>query len=120
MPASTSQTRDAPAKRPATIKDVARLAGVDTSTVSRVLRDDPNQVVRPETRARIQDAARMLRYRADAVGRSLRTRRTDTYAVVVPTLENPGFVEVIRGIQIEAARQGKLVMLVEGHAIEQE
>lgn len=104
----------------ATIKDVAQLAGVDTSTVSRVLRDDPKQAVRPETRERIKDAARMLRYRPNAVGRSLRTRRTDIFAVVVPTLDNPGFVEVIRGIQIEAARQGKLVMLVERHAIEDE
>ncbi|HVO53018.1 MAG TPA: LacI family DNA-binding transcriptional regulator [Solirubrobacterales bacterium] len=97
----------------ATIKDVAKLAGVDTSTVSRVLRDDPQQAVRPETRERIKDAARMLRYRPNAVGRSLRTRRTDTFAVVVPRLDNPGFIEVIQGIQIEAARQGKLVMLVE-------
>jgi LacI family transcriptional regulator len=102
----------------ATIKDVAKLAGVDTSTVSRVLRDDPNQAVRPETRERIKEAARLLRYRPNAVGRSLRTRRTDTFAVVVPTLDNPGFVEVIRGIQMEAARRGKLVMLVERRAVE--
>ncbi len=119
-PLASEPAPEAPTTRAATIKDVARLAGVDTSTVSRVLRDDPNQVVRPDTRTRIQDAARLLRYRPNAVGRSLRTRQTDTYAVIVPTLDNPGFVKVIRGIQIEAARLGKLVMLVEGHAVDQD
>jgi LacI family transcriptional regulator len=117
MAAETPNTGDVADAHPATIRDVARLAGVDTSTVSRVLRNDPRQVVRPETRERIHHAAQLLQYRPNAVGRSLRTRRTDTYAVIVPQLDNPGFVEVIRGIQMEAARQGKLVMLVDAHAV---
>jgi LacI family transcriptional regulator len=104
-----------PARRP-TLRDVARLANVDTSTASRVLRDDPNQGVRDETRDRILDAARVLHYRANAVAQSLRTRRTDTVAVIVPSLDNPGFVDVIRGIQAEAAAAGKLVLLVEADA----
>jgi LacI family transcriptional regulator len=116
--AAPGDTRPGETKRAATIRDVAKLAGVDTSTVSRVLRDDPKQLVRPETRERIQTAARLLRYRANAVGRSLRTRQTDAFAVVVPALDNPGFVEVIRGIQLEAVRQGKTVMLVEAPAVE--
>jgi LacI family transcriptional regulator, galactose operon repressor len=99
--------------RAATIKDVARLAAVDPSTVSRVLRADPAQVVREETRNRILDAARVLRYRPNAVAQSLRTRRTDTFAVIVPSLDNPAFVGVMRGIQAEAVAAGKLVMLVE-------
>jgi len=106
-----------PVRRAATLKDVARLAGVDASTVSRVLRADPSQGVRDATRERILDAARVLNYRANAVAQSLRTRRTDTFAVIVPTLDNPGFVEVIRGIQAEAAAAGKLVLLVEADVI---
>jgi LacI family transcriptional regulator len=105
------------ARRVPTLKDVARLASVDPSTVSRVLRGDPSQGVRDETRERILDAARVLNYRANAVAQSLRTRRTDTFAVIVPTLDNPGFIEVIRGIQAEAAATGKLVLLVEAEAI---
>jgi LacI family transcriptional regulator len=106
-----------PARRATTLKDVARLANVDPSTASRVLRGDPNQGVRHETRGRILDAARVLSYRPNAVAQSLRTRRTDTFAVIVPTLDNPGLIEVIRGIQTEAAATGKLVLLVEADAI---
>jgi LacI family transcriptional regulator len=103
--------------RAATIKDVARLAAVDPSTVSRVLRGDPHQVVRADTRRRIMDAAHASRYRPNAVAQSLRTRRTDTFAVVVPTLDNPAFIDVVRGIQAEAADSGKLVMLVEADPV---
>jgi len=106
-----------PVRRATTLKDVARLAEVDPSTASRVLRGDPNQGVRLETRGRILDAARMLNYRPNAVAQSLRTRRTDTFAVIVPTLDNPGLIEVIRGIQTEAATAGKLVLLVDADAI---
>jgi LacI family transcriptional regulator len=111
-------TRDDEATRPATIKDVARLAAVDASTVSRVLRGDPQQAVRDDTRERILDAARVLRYRPNALARSLRTRRTDTIAVIVPSLDNPAFVGVLRGIQAEAASEGKLVLLVEAEPID--
>jgi LacI family transcriptional regulator len=106
-----------PARRATTLKDVARLASVDPSTASRVLRDDPNQGVREETRGRILDAARVLNYRPNAVAQSLRTRRTDTIAVIVPSLDNPALIDVIRGIQTEAAAAGKLVLLVESDAL---
>lgn len=106
-----------PARRATTLKDVARLASVDPSTASRVLRDDPNQGVREETRGRILDAARVLNYRPNAVAQSLRTRRTDTIAVIVPSLDNPALIDVIRGIQTEAAAAGKLVLLVESEAL---
>lgn len=106
-----------PARRATTLKDVARLASVDPSTASRVLRSDPNQGVRVETRGRILDAARVLNYRPNAVAQSLRTRRTDTFAIIVPTLDNPALIDVIRGIQTEAAATGKLVLLVEADAI---
>ncbi len=106
-----------PGRRATTLKDVARLASVDPSTASRVLRGDPNQGVRNETRDRILDAARVLNYRPNAVAQSLRTRRTDTFAVIVPTLDNPGFIDVIRGIQAEAVAAGKLVLLVEADTL---
>lgn len=104
-------------RRPATIQDVAQLAQVDPSTASRVLREDPQQKVREETRERILDAARVLHYRPNAAAQSLRTRRTDTFALVIPTLDNPGFVNVVRGIQMEAAAQEKLVVVLEADAI---
>ena len=101
----------------ANLKDVARRAGVDPSTASRVLRDDPSQQVRPETRQRILDAARELRYRPNALARGLRTRRTDTLGLIIPSLDNLGFADVTHGIQSAAAAAGKLVMVVEADAV---
>lgn len=101
----------------ATLKDVARLAEVDPSTVSRVLRGDPSQAVRPATRDRIVAAAGTLRYRPNALARGLRTRRTDTIGLIIPSLENVGFTEVTHGIQAAAADAGKLVVVVEAEAL---
>ena len=101
----------------ANLKDVARRADVDPSTASRVLRDDPTQQVRPETRERILAAARELRYRPNALARGLRTRRTDTFGLIIPSLDNLGFADVTHGIQSAAAAAGKLVMVVEAEAV---
>jgi LacI family transcriptional regulator len=101
----------------ANLKDVARLADVDPSTASRVLRDDPSQQVRPETRERILAAAQELRYRPNALARGLRTRRTDTFGLIIPSLDNLGFADVTHGIQAAAAAAGKLVMVVEAEAL---
>jgi LacI family transcriptional regulator len=101
----------------ANLKDVARRAEVDPSTASRVLRDDPSQQVRPETRERILQAARELRYRPNALARGLRTRRTDTFGLIIPSLDNLGFADVTHGIQSAAATAGKLVMVVEAEAV---
>jgi LacI family transcriptional regulator len=99
------------------LKDVASLAGVDPSTASRVLRGDPAQHVRPETRQRILEAAQRLRYRPNALARSLRTRRTGTIGLLIPSLDNVGFADVTHGIQRAAAEEGKLVLLVEAEAL---
>ncbi|MFN8619142.1 MAG: LacI family DNA-binding transcriptional regulator [Chloroflexota bacterium] len=101
----------------ANLRDVARRAEVDPSTVSRVLRDDPSQQVRPETRERILAAARDLHYRPNALARGLRTRRTDTLGLIVASLDNLGFAEVTAGIQAAAAAAGKLVMVVDAGAV---
>jgi len=102
----------------ATLKDVARLAEVDPSTVSRVLRGDPVQAVRPATRDRILAASQRLHYRPNALARGLRTRRTDTLGLIIPSLENVGFSEVTHGIQAAAAAAGRLVVVVEAEALE--
>ena len=62
------------------LKDVARLAGVDASTASRVLRGDDRKPARPETRERVLAAAREMGYRANSVARSLRTRQREAIA----------------------------------------
>jgi LacI family transcriptional regulator len=104
----------------ANLRDVARLAEVDPSTVSRVLRGDPSQQVRAETRERILRAAEELRYRPNALARGLRTRRTDTLGLIIPNLDNLGFADVTHGIQSAAAEAGKLVMVVEADMVARE
>jgi DNA-binding LacI/PurR family transcriptional regulator len=95
----------------ATLRDVARVAAVDISTVSRVLRNDPRQSVREETRKRIIAAAQSLDYRPDAIARSLRSGRTRTVALLVPDLDNIGFSQIIRGAQAAAAQHRYLLLL---------
>lgn len=102
----------------ATLREVAKRAGVDVSTASRVLRSDPAQAVRPVTRERILDVAESLGYRPNASARSLRTRRTNTIGFIVPDLDNIGFAAIARGVQQAAAECGYLVLLVEAKALE--
>ncbi|TWD81713.1 LacI family transcriptional regulator [Kribbella amoyensis] len=69
--------------RRATIHQVARLAGVSHQTVSRYLRHDAG--MKPDTRQRVDAAVKALDYRPNLVARSMRTRRTDRLAVVLPS-----------------------------------
>ena len=94
---------------PATIKDVARAAGVSVATVSRAM--NGLDKVLPETRQRILDAARELRFTPSGAARSLITRRTDTIGALLPDLHGEYFSELIRGID-QAARARGLHLLV--------
>lgn len=69
--------------RRATIHQVARLAGVSHQTVSRYLRQDGG--MKPATRLRIDSAVKALDYRPNLVARSMRTRRTNRLAVILPS-----------------------------------
>jgi len=89
---------------PATIADVARLAGVGRGTVSRVLNERAN--VDPATRARVHEAIRQLDYVPSAAARRLSLRRTHTVGVVVPYLTRPSVVERLRGIEQALADAG--------------
>ena len=93
--------------------DVARLAGVHVSTVSRVLRDSPQLNIRPETRLRIQQAAEELRYRPNAVARALRLASTGALGMLVPSLRNPVYAEITRGAFERAWERSFVVVLAE-------
>ena len=94
---------------PATIKDVARAAGVSVASVSRAMNGAAN--VLPDTRQRILDAAKQLRFTPSGAARSLITRRTDTIGALLPDLHGEYFSELIRGID-QAARARGLHLLV--------
>jgi len=95
------------------LKDVARLAGVNASTASRAIRGDPTQRIHPATRARVLAAADELGYRANYLGRGLRVRRTGTIGLLVPNLDFFTFVEVTHGVQSAAIEYDRSLLLVE-------
>ncbi len=84
---------------PATLRDVARLAGVHPGTVSRALNDQTRALVNERTARRVLDAAAELGYRPNPIARGLRTNRSNTIGVLVPDLMNPLFAAVVRGIE---------------------
>ena len=93
----------------ATIKDVAREAGVSVATVSRVLNGTDR--VRSETVEAVQMAIEKLNYHPNFLGRTLRRLETKKILVVLPTISNQFYSRVIRGIQNVAMQQGYHVML---------
>jgi LacI family transcriptional regulator len=84
---------------PATLRDVARLAGVHPGTVSRALNPQTRGLVNERTARRVLAAAEQLGYRPNPIARGLRTNRSHTIGVLVPDLMNPLFAAVVRGIE---------------------
>jgi LacI family repressor for deo operon, udp, cdd, tsx, nupC, and nupG len=93
----------------ARIKEVARLAGVSTATVSRTLAN-PAQVS-PETRARVMEAVAKVGYMPNPAARSLRSQKSHMVLVALPDLANIFFSQVLRGIE-EALFAGGYGMVV--------
>ncbi len=86
---------------PATIRDVAKRAGVGVGTVSRVLNDRPS--VREVTRQKVISAIEALDYTPSPIARRLSLRKTLTIAVIVPFFTRPSFVERLRGVEFALA-----------------
>jgi LacI family transcriptional regulator len=93
----------------ATIKDIAKKAGVSYATVSRAL--NGKYGVRPSTRELVLDVARRMGYRPNAIARGLVTRRTMTLGLIVPDIRNPFFPEVAGGVEDAARDAGYGVLL---------
>lgn len=93
----------------ATMKDVAKRAGVALITVSRVV--NANGYVREDTRTRVQAAIDELRYIPNQVARNLNSRQTDTVALVLPTAADPFWYSIVRGVEDEAEARGYSVLL---------
>lgn len=84
-------------RNPVTIKEVAKLAGVSTSTVSHVI--NKTRFVSRQTRANVLKAIKELGYRPNIVARSLRSKKTGTVGLIICDLRNPFFSEVEQGIE---------------------
>jgi LacI family transcriptional regulator len=102
-PAGGERDRETPAPPTpylvATLRDVARRAGVHPATASRALNPATRSVVSDETASRVLDAAREIGYQPNPMARGLKTNRSSTIGVLIPDLTNPLFPPIVRGIE---------------------
>lgn len=101
-------TLSGPRRHP-TLREVARHARVSIKTVSRVANGEPN--VAEATRARVLAGIRRLGYRPNGLARSMRTRRSDTIGLIVPSIRNPFYPAIARGIEDVAREHGRVVFV---------
>lgn len=92
----------------ATMRDVAKLAGVAPITVSRALNN--SGYVSPETRAAVEAAADQLNYVPNMLAHSLRSKSTRTIALIMADITNPFWTAVARGVEDAASEQGFIVI----------
>jgi LacI family transcriptional regulator len=95
----------------ATIRDVARLAGVSPSTVSRAF--GWPHLVSPETLDKVQAVASSVGYTPNKAARGLTTGRTRNIAILVPDLTNPFFPGVVKGAQLKATASDYSVFIAD-------
>lgn len=95
----------------ATIKDVAKLAGVSTATVSYVINETRD--IPKKTREKVRRAMRELEYLPSAVARSLRGRRSRSIGLIVPQIDNQYFTNVAHGIEAVLRKNGYTLVIGE-------
>ena len=77
----------------ATLKDVAKAAGLSVGTVSRVLNN--RGYISEETRQSVYAAMEQLNYQPNEVARSLSKQKTSTIGLIMPSIEHPYFAKLI-------------------------
>ncbi|PHM50421.1 ribose operon transcriptional repressor RbsR [Xenorhabdus miraniensis] len=93
----------------ATMKDVARLAGVSTSTVSHVIND--NRYVSENVKKRVNAAIEELNYVPSALARSLKIKQTKTIGMLVTASDNSFYSEIVRGVERNCYERGYSLIL---------
>jgi LacI family transcriptional regulator len=96
-----------------TISDIARELNITASTVSRALNDNPR--ISEETKKLVKDAAKRVGYQVNGVASALRSGRTHTIGVIVPTADRSFFASIVRGIEMAANRIGYNVMICQSN-----
>ncbi|RKD21409.1 transcriptional regulator, LacI family [Caminicella sporogenes DSM 14501] len=93
-----------------TIKDIARIAGVSTATVSKIL-NKKDQNISETTRNRVLEIIKKYGYVPNRVASSLVTKRTNTLGLIIPDIVNPFFPELARGAEDKANERGYNLIL---------
>lgn len=96
---------------PASIKDVARIAGVSIATVSRCL-NDPERV-KEDTRVKVQSAILQTGYSPNTLAQSFRRGKTHVIMVVLPSVGDPFFTRVMKGMRAVASSKGYSLLINE-------
>jgi DNA-binding LacI/PurR family transcriptional regulator len=118
-----AKRRTTPVSGTPTMRDVARLAGVSQSTVSRVLSETVTSPVpiSEETRQRVLSIVEELGYQPNMIARSLRTQRTQMIAVMIGDISNAFYHPIVRAVQDYARSRDYDVLISNGdHLYENE
>jgi len=97
-------------EKPATIRDVAKLAGVSLATVSRVL-NDVDYPVSPELKQKVRSAAERLEYVPNTMARSLRCDTNRDIGLLIPNISNQFYLQAMTGIQSVLGKKDYSVIL---------
>ena len=95
----------------ATIRDVAKYAGVSTATVSRVL--NKKDVVSEETLQKVTEAVEKLSYHPNLLARSLVQGKNDTIGVLLPSFDHPYWGEMAQRLDQAAKKRGYYLLFTE-------
>ena len=96
---------------PPTQKELAKLAGVSSGTVSNVISGSTK--VSERSRQKVLEAIRVLNYQPNLIARSLKTNRTRTLGIVIPDITIPFFPKIIRGAECAARERGYFLIVLD-------
>lgn len=96
------------------IKDIARLAGVSTATVSRVINNSSS--VKEETRKNILEIIKAKNYKPNITAQNLAKKENNTIGVVIPDLDNPFFGKIIKGIYEKIEKENLNIILLNSYS----
>ncbi len=96
------------------IHEVAKMAGVSIATVSRAFNN--SKLIKGDTKSRILQIAEELDYKPSPLARGLSTKMTDTIGVIIPDISGEFFTDIIHGIDEEAYRWNKFIIVASSHS----
>lgn len=100
-------------KPPVTIKDIAQILNISTSTVSRALTGQTN--IKGKTKIEVLELAERLEYEPNSIALSFKQQKTYIIGVIIPETENQFYAKAISGIQQVATKHGYNVMICQSH-----
>lgn len=92
------------------LKDIAKIAGVSVGTVSRVINQKTSEIGE-ETVKRVEKVIKEEGYVPNIRARSLKTNRSNILGLLIPSIKNPFFTEIVRGVEDTAYDLGYSVIL---------